>query len=65
MFSGKVKKFNKYNMKQDRILVITLNRIINIKDKSLKWEIDIQMLKGVTKSLSMNDGEFVVHVSSG
>ena len=62
MFSGKVRKFNKYGIRQERTLLVTLNMVYNLKDKEVQRQIDIKTIKGLTKSISENQGEFVLHV---
>ena len=41
MFSGKVVKWNKYGIKQDRSLVITNLNVYNFKKKSLRRVVPI------------------------
>ena len=58
-FSDKIYKFNKYNWKQERIIIITDKAIYNLKNLSLKRRIDLRMLIGIT--ISKNSDEFVLH----
>ena len=62
MFSGKVQKWNKYGIKQDRSLVITNLNIYNFKKKKLRRVVPIEKLAGLTKLLKSNSQEFVIHV---
>ena len=63
MFSGKIQKWNKYGLKQDRSLVVTNLNIYNFSKKKLRRVIQIKHLAGMTKSLyEKNKDEFVVHV---
>lgn len=64
MFSGKVKKWNKYSFKQDRSLVITNLNVYNFKNKSLRRVFPINKLAGLTKLLKAESQEFVIHVKS-
>jgi len=62
MFSGKVVKWNKYGIKQDRSLVITNLNVYNFKKKSLRRVVPIEQLAGLTKLLKADSKEFVIHV---
>jgi hypothetical protein len=77
MYSNKVKKFNKFDWAQERILVITNLKLYNFKKNSntllailinllpfveTKRKIPIAKLLGVTKSVSKPYGEFVLHI---
>lgn len=74
MYAGKVWKWNKYFMKQERILIVTNLYVYNFDKKSnqqvvvfieLKRFFAISQLAGLTKSLSeKNLFEFVIHVKS-
>lgn len=72
IYSNKVKKFNRFDWTQERILVITNKRILNIKKAStnlfqshfteVQRSVNVDKLLGVTKSMAENQGEFVLHV---
>lgn len=62
MFSGKVQKWNKYTIKQERSLVITNLNIYNFKRKKLRRTVSIGNLAGLTKLLKSDSQEFVIHV---
>jgi len=67
VYSGKVKKINRFLVSQERILVVTPKKIYNIKNKSnltsllsllilqnldVQREISLEHLTGITKSTS-------------
>ena len=60
-FSDKIYKINKYNWKQERIIIITDKAIYNLKKDTLKRRIDLKALIGIT--ISKNSEEFVLHCS--
>ena len=62
MFSGKVQKWNKYTIKQDRSLIITNLNVYNFKRKKLRRVVPIENLAGLTKLLKSDSQEFVIHV---
>ena len=62
MFSGKVQKWNKYTIKQDRSLIITNLNVYNFKRKKLRRVVEIEKLAGLTKLLRPDNQEFVIHV---
>jgi hypothetical protein len=64
IFSGKIKKFNPYDWLQERTLVITKLAIYNFNYNSLQRKILLTDLKGITKSVSSETGEFVLHCTS-
>lgn len=51
MFSGKVLKWNKYTIKQERHLIITNLNVYNFKKKKLRRRVPIERLAGLTKLL--------------
>ncbi len=59
MFSDRIIKINRYNMSQDRQIVITNKALYNFKKKDLKRRIDLTQILGV--SISKLTDEFVVH----
>ena len=61
-FSGKVHKWNKFGVKQERSLVVTNLNIYNFKKKKLRRAVEIKNLAGLTKSLVESNKEFVIHV---
>lgn len=52
MFSGKVQKWNKYGIKQDRNLIVTNLNVYNFKRKKLRRVVPIEKLAGLTKLLT-------------
>lgn len=73
MFSGKVIKYNRFGMKQDRTILLTNLNLYNIKKKgkvtkiipiAFQRKIPIQKLKGATMSTIAGNYEFVVHVKT-
>lgn len=62
VYSNKVKKFNKFDWAQERILVITNLKLYNFKKNKMKRKIPIAKLLGITKSVSKPYGEFVLHI---
>ena len=72
-FSDKVLKFNDRDWKQERILIITNENILNLKRKGtfnicihlvLKRAIKLEAVTAITKSKSPESHEFVIHVPS-
>jgi len=61
-FSGKVYKWNKFSVKQERSIIVTNLNVYNFKKKKLRRAIPIKNLAGLTKSLVENNKEFVIHV---
>lgn len=62
MFSGKVLKWNKYTIKQERHMIITNLNVYNFKKKKLRRRVPIERLAGLTKLLRPDNQEFVIHV---
>ena len=60
--SVKLQKWNKYNWSQERYFVITTENVYNFNKKKLRRVIAINNLEGLTKNLSTNSKEFVLHV---
>lgn len=59
LFSDKLIKINRYNMSQERNIVITDKAIYNFKKRSLKRRIDLTIVLGIT--ISKITDEFVIH----
>ena len=59
LFTDKIIKINRYNMSQDRHLVITNKAVYNFKKKELKRRINLSVISGI--SISKYTDEFVVH----
>lgn len=59
LFSDKIIKINRYNMSQDRQLVITNKAIYNFKKKEMKRKILLSVILGI--SISKLTDEFVIH----
>lgn len=76
VFSGRVNKWNKYWIKQERVIVVSNKNIYNFHKKSIflsfltfpltevRRMIEISSLAGLTKSLHEKSCEFVIHVTS-
>ena len=64
LFSDRVKKINMYDWVQDRVIVITNEKVYNFKKTKIKRAIHIQKISGITKTLVQGKSEFVVHVLS-
>jgi hypothetical protein len=62
LFSCKVLKFNRFNMKQERDLLVTNLYVYNIKNKKIKRPIGIQKLMAFTISSAPGIKEFIIHV---
>ncbi len=61
-FSGKVKKFNKFDWSHDRMFVITNKKIYVINKGKLRRANEIAKLRGITKSLAETGaGEIILH----
>lgn len=61
LFSDKIIKINRYNMSQDRQLVLTDKAVYNFKKKIMKRRIDYSTILGI--SISKLTDEFVIHGS--
>lgn len=64
VFSTKVIKYNKWGMKQERDLLLTTEKLYNIKKKEVQRSIPIKHMLACTKSTAAKEQEFVVHVKS-
>eukprot|EP00826_Nyctotherus_ovalis_P007527 TRINITY_DN1189_c0_g1_i18.p1 TRINITY_DN1189_c0_g1~~TRINITY_DN1189_c0_g1_i18.p1 ORF type:complete len:539 (+),score=134.93 TRINITY_DN1189_c0_g1_i18:73-1689(+) len=64
IFSDKVYKFNCYNWKQERNLVVTNKNLYNIKKKTMKRKILITNIKALIVSTSDQSKEFILHIPS-
>ena len=53
------------NLKQERNLVVTTDRICNFAGKTLKRAIEVDELAGLTKSTTKDDFQFIIHVKNG
>lgn len=63
MYSCRLKKVNKFSIKQDRNLIVTNLTIYNFKQKKLRRAVPIRNLAGLTKLLKQNNSqEFVIHI---
>lgn len=63
-FSCVVIKFNRWNLKQDRTLLLTNFNLYNIKKNQVQRKINISSVKAVTKSTKPDNQQFIVHVRS-
>ena len=64
VFSCVVMKFNRWNLKQDRTLLLTNTNLYNIKKDQVQRKISVQSIKALTKSLKVDNQQFIVHVRS-
>ena len=64
VFSCIVTKYNRWNMKQERILLLTNQTLYNIKKDQVQRRIAVSSIKAVTKSLNKDNKEFVIHVKA-
>lgn len=64
VFSCIVKKYNRFNMKQDRTLLLTNSNLYNLKGSQVQRRINISSIKAATKSLKADNSQFIVHVKS-
>jgi len=62
VFSSKVIKYNRFGMKQERIVLLTNLHLSNIKKKQFQRRIAVSKIKAATKSTIDGNYEFVVHV---
>jgi hypothetical protein len=63
MFSDKIKKINMFGWVQQRFLLITNEKIYNVKKTKVKRSIRINDLSGITKNLNGSKKEFTLHVN--
>lgn len=61
-FSALITKYNEYGFRQDRIIVITINAIYNLKKNTIQRRIPLEKLEAI--SLSTVSSEFVLHVKN-
>lgn len=59
-FSALMTKYNEFGFRQDRVVVVTLNAIYNLKRSAIQRRIPFEKLEAV--SLSTMSSEFVLHV---
>jgi serum/glucocorticoid-regulated kinase 2 len=64
VFSCTVLKYNRFNMKQERDLLITNKYTYNIKSKKVKRPIKISNLMAYTYSSAAGCNEFIIHVKN-
>jgi serum/glucocorticoid-regulated kinase 2 len=62
-FSNKVFKYNSFNMKQERNLILTNKCLYNLQNKKVKRQMKYEEMLGITFSNQSN--EFVVHADKG
>ena len=62
VFSVEVIKFNRFNMKQVRNLLLTTHHLANVKDHDFQRKIKLTNIKAMTKSTELNNNEFICHV---
>ena len=59
-FSALITKYNEFGFRQDRVLVVTINAVYNLKRNAIQRRIPLERLEAL--SLSTTSSEFVVHV---
>jgi hypothetical protein len=64
LFSDKIKKVKMLGFTQERILVVTRERIYNIKKDKIKRIIQIKSLGGISKTVKPGKMEFTLHIPS-
>lgn len=62
IFSIIVLKFNRWNMKQERTLLLTNFSLYNIKKDQVQRKIAVNLMNGLSKSMKKDILEFIVHV---
>lgn len=62
VFSCKVLKYNRFGIKQERYLLLTTKKIVNVKKTEFQRKIAIELFKALTKSTEKSNMEFVLHV---
>ena len=60
VFSCKVTKINDWHLRQDRIIVLTKNSLLNFKKENLQRRIMLRHIYGI--SISKASQEFVLHI---
>ena len=61
MFSEKIKKINQNQWTQERLFVITDEKIYNIHKNNIKRSMNIQDLGGISKLTEKTKKEFTIH----
>ena len=64
VFSCVVVKYNRFGMKQERMLLLTNQNLYNIKKDQVQRKINVDSIKSITKSTKPKSEEFVVHVKA-
>lgn len=64
LYSARVYKWNKFTIKQERVLVVTNINVYNFHKKKVRRVIPICELAGLTKALHEKSWEFVIHVKN-
>ena len=62
IFSCNVNKYNKFGMKQSRILLLTNLKLYNIKGEQIQRRIAVDCIMGIIKSMKGNSNEFLVMI---
>lgn len=62
VFSDSIYKFNPFNWKQKRNMLITTKNIYNLKSHTLKRRISLMNLAATTVSEDGSSKEFVIHI---
>ncbi len=55
-------KYNRWFLKQSRVLLLTNSRIYNLKGDKIQRKIAVSSIRGLTRSTKSGNLEFVVHV---
>lgn len=64
IFSDTIHKFNPYDWKQQRNIVITDRYLYNLKTKTLRRKINLQKIEALIISTHPDSKEFILHVPS-
>ena len=59
-FSALLTKYNEFGFRQDRVIVVTINAVYNLKKNAIQRRIPLERLEAI--SLSTMSSEFVIHV---
>ena len=64
VFSDTITKYNDFNWKQLRVMLITNKYLYNIKKKKIQRKIALNKIKAITKCLQGQSHELVIHIPS-
>ena len=57
-------KFNRFGLRQDRLLLLTNFNLFNIKEDQVKRKIPLLSIQAITKSKLVENLQFVIHVKN-